>query len=160
MDISIGIRFRSNIDKDPDKDRLMEFMDCDIRDKIKKYFIDKCYGQEVLAISSGFVLYDPIDLEYVKPIKPRFRKHYEIKSIRIGVEDMIYKNLFEIEVWIEYAKVKALDSLAKKVEYILEKISEDLFSILRKRKFKDFNLDAFEEDFNKMIVQVVSSIDN
>lgn len=158
MDVSIGIRFRNNMENDPNKDELMEFLDSDIRKKVRKFFEDKSYGQGVLAISSGFILYDPIDLEYVNPTKPRFRKHFEIKSIMLGVEDMIYKNLFEIQVWIEYAQVKALYTLSKKVEYILERVGEDLFSLLRKRKFKDFDIDAFEADFNIMIVQVSSSV--
>lgn len=160
MDISVGITSSSNMENDPDKDELMEFLDYDIREKVKTYFEDKSYGQGVLAISSGFILYDPIDLRYVKPIKPRFRKHFEIKSIMIGVEDKVYKNLFSIEVWVEYAQVKALATLSQKVEYILNRVGEDLCSLLRKRKFKDFDLDAFEADFNKMIVQVSSSVDH
>lgn len=158
MDVSIGIRSRSNMENDPKKDELMEFLDCEIREEVKKYFKDKNYGQGVLAISSGFILYDPIDLEYVKPIKPRFRKHHEIKSIMLGVEDKIYKNLFSIEVWVEYAQVKALDTLSKKVEYILKRVGEDLLNLLRKRKFKDFDLDAFEADFKEAVTLVSSSV--
>lgn len=160
MDVSIGIRSRSNFENDLKKDELMEFLDCDVREKIEKYFEDKNYGQGVLSISSGFILYDPIDLEYVKPTKPRFRKHLEIKSIRLDVEDKIYKNIFEIEVWVEYAKVKALDTLSKKVEYILERVGEDLSSLLKKRKFKDFDIEAFEADFKQAVTLVSSSVKN
>ena len=157
--MSVGITSSSNMENDSEKDELMEFLDYDIGKKIEEYFEEKSYGEGILAIDSGFILYDPIDLEYIKPIKPRFRKYFEVKSIMIGVEDKIYKNIFEIEVWVEYAQVKALATLSQKVEYILERVGEDLLSLLEKRKFKDFDLVAFEADFNKMIVQVSSSVD-
>jgi hypothetical protein len=115
-------------------------------DKLSNYFSLKNYGDGLKGCSIGIICVSPQYEEFFKPRKPKFTKSKTVvrETLKTG-----YDHVFECDVKLDYDIIKRANN-----EDILKVVASELLIIiglLRDKKIKDFDLESFKRDLEKVL---------
>lgn len=115
-------------------------------DKLSEFFKTKNYGDGLKDISIGIICVSPEYESFFKPRKPKFTKS---KTVVMDGLNTIYDHVFECDVKLDYESFKKAnnDEMLK----IIAKELVNILDVLKGKKIKDFDIDRFQRDFEKIV---------
>ncbi|MCV2486492.1 hypothetical protein OD917_16280 [Flavobacterium sp. SH_e] len=116
----------------------------DFSNEMKKSFIEKRYGNDLIEIVIGIICVSPMFEQFFKPKRPKYtneKKHIKSEGFEYEVEKCLeYSIKLDFETFKNFSEIEAKKHLSLEILKSLEIIET------MRTKIKDFDLATFKKD--------------